>query len=214
VPGVITEQMTQIVKSRVLSKFVPEGVQFDDFYPEVVISYASGRRSGRDCEGAGPGMYYAAGILGLLHERGVRCFSGLHVPPGTDWEVFMLRLNSRFAQAKVLIVVLTAALFESKPCLKEINAAIRKGIPVLPIRFEDNLPGYKDQWAKYTDEDSEVMVSRVQEHLGKVNSIPHPGTVLTVPDSMNTILGLVDTCLGIDRAYVSQGNHGNDTYEA
>ena len=208
VPGVITEQMTQIVKSRVLSKFVPEGVQFDDFYPEVVISYASGRRSGRDCDGAGPGMYYAAGVLGLLHERGVRCFSGLHVPPGTDWEVFMLRLNSRFAQAKVLIVVLTAALFESKPCLKEINAAIRKGIPVLPIRFEDKLPGYKDQWAKYTDSDS------LLKHLGKINSIPHPGTVLTVPDSMNTILGLVDTCLGIDRAYVSQGNHGNDTYEA
>ena len=214
VPGVITEQMTQTVKSRVLSKFMPEGVQFQDFYPEVVISYASGRRSGRDCEGAGPGMYYAVGILGLLHERGVRCFSGLHVPPGTDWEVFKLRLNSRFAQAKVLIVVLTAALFESKPCLKEINAAIRKGIPVLPIRFEDKFPGYRDQWAKYTDEDSEVMVSRVQEHLGKINSIPHPGTVLTVPDSMNTILGLVDKYLGIDRAYVSPGNHGDDSYEA
>ena len=215
VPAVITEQMTQTVKSRVLSQFVPDGVQFKDFYPEVVISYASGRRSGRDCDGAGPGMYYAAGILGLLHERGVRCFSGLHVPPGTDWEVFMLRLNSRRAQAKVLIVVLTAALFQSKPCLKEINAAIKNGISVLPIRFEDTtLPAKGDQWAKYTDEDSEMMVYRVQEHLGKINSIPHPGTVLTVPDSMNTILGLVDKYLGIDRAYVSPGNHGDDSYEA
>jgi len=214
VPGVITEQMTQTVKSRVLSHFMPEGVQFKDFYPEVVISYASGRRSGRDCEGAGPGMYYAASILGLLHERGVRCFSGLHVPPGTDWEVFMLRLNSRRAQAKVLIVLLTAALFESKPCLKEINTAIKRGIPVLPIRFEDKLPGHKDQWARFTDEDSELMVYRVQEHLSKVNSIPHPGTVLTVPDSMNTILGLVDKYLGIDRAHVSPGNHGDESYEA
>ena len=215
VPGVITEQMTQMVKSRVLSHFMPEGVQFQDFYPEVVISYASGRRSGRDCDGAGPGMYYAAGILGLLHERGVRCFSGLHVPPGTDWEVFMLRLNSRRAQAKVLIVVLTAALFQSKPCLKEMNAAIKNGISVLPIRFEDTtLPAKGDQWAKYTDEESEMMVYRVQEHLGKINSIPHPGTVLTVPDSMNTILGLVDKYLGIDRAYVSPGNHGDDSYEA
>jgi hypothetical protein len=215
VPGVITEQMTQIVKSRVLSQFMPEGVQFQDFYPEVVISYASGRRSGRDCDGAGPGMYYAAGILGLLHERGVRCFSGLHVPPGTDWEVFMLRLNSRRARAKVLIVVLTAALFQSKPCLKEMNAAIKNGISVLPIRFEDTtLPAKGDQWAKYTDEDSEMMVYRVQEHLGKINSIPHPGTVLTVPDSMNTILGLVDKYLGIDRAYVSPGNHGDNSYEA
>ena len=208
--------MTQTVKSRVLSQFVPDGVQFKDFYPEVVISYASGRRSGRDCDGAGPGMYYAVGVLGLLHERGVRCFSGLHVPPGTDWEVFMLRLNSRRAQAKVLIVVLTAALFDSKPCLKELNAAIKKGIPVLPIRFEDKLP--KDQWARFTDEDSELMVYRVQEHLSKVNSIPHPGTVLTVPDSMNTIVGLVDKYLGIDRTHISPampGNHDrDDSYEA
>ena len=99
---------------------------------KVVISNASGRRSGRDCEGAGPDMYYAVSILRLLHERGVRCFSGLHVPPGTDWEVFMLRLNSRRAQAKVLIVVLTAALFQSKPCLAEINAAIKNGSRCCP----------------------------------------------------------------------------------
>jgi len=217
VPDVISEQMTQVVKSRVLA-LLPKGVQFQDFYPEVVISYASGRRSGRDCDGAGPGMYYAAGILKILHERGVRCFSGLHVPPGTDWEVFMLRLNSRRAQAKVLIVVLTAALFESKPCLKEINAAIKKGIPVLPIRFEDKVPGHKDQWARFTDEDSELMIYRVQEHLSKVNSIPHPGTVLTVPDSMNTIVDLVDKYLGIERAHISPGMPGNhdrdDSYEA
>jgi hypothetical protein len=217
VPDVISEQMTQVVKSRVLA-LLPKGVQFQDFYPEGVISDASGRRSGRDCDGAGPGMYYAAGILKILHERGVRCFSGLHVPPGTDWEVFMLRLNSRRAQAKVLIVVLTAALFESKPCLKEINAAIKKGIPVLPIRFEDKVPGHKDQWARFTDEDSELMIYRVQEHLSKVNSIPHPGTVLTVPDSMNTIVDLVDKYLGIDRAHISPGMPGNhdrdDSYEA
>ena len=217
VPDVISEQMTQVVKSRVLA-LLPKGVQFQDFYPEVVISYASGRRSGRDCDGAGPGMYYAAGILKILHERGVRCFSGLHVPPGTDWEVFMLRLNSRRAQAKVLIVVLTAALFDSKPCLKELNAAIKKGIPVLPIRFEDKLPGHKDQWARFTDEESELMIYRVQEHLSKVNSIPHPGTVLTVPDSMNTVVGLIDKHLGIERTYISPGMAGNhdrdDSYEA
>ena len=217
VPDVVTEQMTQVVKSGVLA-LLPQGMQFQDFYPEVVISYASGRRLGQDCDGAGPGMYYAAGILKILHERGVRCFSGLHVPPGTDWEVFMLRLNSRRAQAKVLIVVLTAALFDSKPCLKELNAAIKKGIPVLPIRFEDKLPGHKDQWARFTDEESELMIYRVQEHLSKVNSIPHPGTVLTVPDSMNTVVGLIDKHLGIERTYISPGMAGNhdrdDSYDA
>ena len=43
VPGTITEQMTQGVKNQVLSQ-LPEGVQFDDFYPEAVLTYARARR--------------------------------------------------------------------------------------------------------------------------------------------------------------------------
>jgi hypothetical protein len=112
VPGTITEQMTQGVKDQVLSQ-LPEGVPFENFYPEAVISYASGKRP-QDCAGAGPGMYYAADLVKLLNGRGVQCFSGLHVPPGKDWKTFMLRLEGHRARAKVLIVVLTKALFESK----------------------------------------------------------------------------------------------------
>jgi len=66
VPAAITEQMTQEVKSKARSQ-LPEGVAFEDHYPELVLSYASGRRA-EDCEGAGPGMIYAAGLLGILHE--------------------------------------------------------------------------------------------------------------------------------------------------
>jgi hypothetical protein len=43
VRGTITEQMTQGVQNQVLSQ-LPEGVQFDDFYPEAVLSYARARR--------------------------------------------------------------------------------------------------------------------------------------------------------------------------
>jgi len=66
VPAAITEQMTQEVKSKARSQ-LPEGMAFEDHYPELVLSYASGRRA-EDCEGAGPGMIYAAGLLGILHE--------------------------------------------------------------------------------------------------------------------------------------------------
>ena len=44
----------------------------------------------------------------------------------------MLRLEGKKAQAKVLVVLLTAALFQSKPCLEEINAAVETDIPLLP----------------------------------------------------------------------------------
>ena len=130
VPHEITEQMTNHVKIIMRSR-LPTGVPFEDVYPKVVISYASGRRP-QDCEGAGPGMFYAADFLEFLHERRVPAFSGLHVPPGKDWRCFMLRLEGKKAQAKVLVVLLTAALFQSKPCLEEINAAVENHIPLLP----------------------------------------------------------------------------------
>jgi hypothetical protein len=91
VPHAITEQTTNYVKGIVRSR-LPTGVPFEDVYPKVVISYASGRRP-QDCEGAGPGMFYAADFLEFLHERRVPAFSGLHVPPGKEWTVFMLRLE-------------------------------------------------------------------------------------------------------------------------
>eukprot|EP00937_MAST-01D_sp_MAST-1D-sp2_P002440 g2440.t1 len=48
-----------------------------DFFPPVLLSYATGRRDGIDAEGTGPGMFYAMWIAQLLQERGVEYFSGL-----------------------------------------------------------------------------------------------------------------------------------------
>ena len=221
VPHVITEQMTNHIKSIVRSRLLM-GVSFEDVYPKVVLSYASGRRP-QDCEGAGPGMFYAADFLEFLHERHVPAFSGLHVPPGKDWRCYMLRLVGRKAQAKVLVVLLTAALFESKPCLQEINAAVENDIPLLPsaslalpipdpsgpcalpcalaadhgsapvpaVRFEAKLPDKKNQWPQLTDEASEVMISRVQQTLGKANDFPNPGTMLTMSSALDDVLGMI-----------------------
>jgi len=187
VPPTITEELTQEVKSYVRS-LIPESTAFDEYYPEVVLSYATGRRE-QDCPGAGPGMYYAAGVVRILHECGLQCFSGLHVPVGRDWKVFMLRLKGRLANAKVLIIIKTAALYESKPCLEEINSAIEREIPLIPICFQEkNLPVRRQQWAKFTDERSELMIANVQEHLGKINDIPNPGTLLNVPSTLDEII--------------------------
>jgi hypothetical protein len=133
-------------------------------------------------------MYYAAGFIRILHQCGVRSFSGLHVPVGVDWKAFMLRLDGRQANAKVLIVLKTKALYESEPCLKELNCAIERKIPLIPIVFEEGLPGPKMQWTKLTDQDSEVMISNVQKHLGKINDIPNPGTLLTAPSTLDEII--------------------------
>ena len=63
--------------------------EFKDYYPEVVISYATDHRN-IDAQGAGPGMVYAAAVALALQDWNIPCFTGLHVPAGENWRKFML----------------------------------------------------------------------------------------------------------------------------
>jgi len=196
VPDAITLEQLEECKREVCTH-LPRGTKYEDFYPSLVLSYASGRRPG-DCEGSGPGVVYAKGMSDFLHERGLQCFSGLQVPPGVDWETFMLRLtgeNGKREKPKVLIVVLTAALYKSRPCLKEISTAIENKIALLPVRFEDKLPAKEDQWTNLDDQEWEMMKFRVQSKLNKLNNIPNPGTVLNRANALKDIMAQIDQYL-------------------
>jgi hypothetical protein len=76
----------------------------EDFYPEVVLSYASGRRPG-NAEGTGPGFVQAFQVISMLEEHGIECFSGLHIPAGGNWKTFYLRLNGDEAKPKGFIAL-------------------------------------------------------------------------------------------------------------
>eukprot|EP00900_Chrysochromulina_parva_P013097 jgi/Chrpa1/21789/Chrysochromulina_OHIO_Genome00026281-RA len=195
VPRAITIEQLEGCKRRARMQ-LPKGVLYRDFYPSIVLTYASGRRTNRkdaadDCEGSGPGVMYAMGLSEFFHERGLQCFSGLQVPPGVDWETFMLRLtgeNGKREKPKVLIIILTAGLYHSRPCLKEIDTAIKNKIALLPVRFEDNLPAKEEQWTNLDDPDWEMMKFHVQAKLNKLNNIPNPGTVLNRATALEDIL--------------------------
>ena len=202
VPRAITIEQLEGCKRRA-RVLLPKGVRYKDFYPSIVLSYASGRRTKRkdaadDCEGSGPGVMYAMGLMEFLHERGLQCFSGLQVPPGVDWETFMLRLtgeNGKREKPKVLIIILTAGLYQSKPCLKEISTAIENKIALLPVRFEDNLPAKEEQWTNLDDPDWEMMKFHVQAKLNKLNNIPNPGTVLTRASALDDVMAEIEKYL-------------------
>eukprot|EP00900_Chrysochromulina_parva_P024324 jgi/Chrpa1/6525/Chrysochromulina_OHIO_Genome00006885-RA len=195
VPRAITIEQLEGCKRRAPMQ-LPKGVLYRDFYPSIVVTYASGRRTNRkdaadDCEGSGPGVMYAMGLMEFFHERGLQCFSGLQVPPGVDWETFMLRLtgeNGKREKPKVLIIILTAGLFHSKPCLKEIDTAIKNKIALLPVRFEDRLPAKEEQWTNLDDPVWEMRKFHVQAKLNKLNNIPNPGTVLNRATALEDIL--------------------------
>jgi predicted DNA-binding WGR domain protein len=136
VPRTIGIQDSNILQRELQNLVFSEVSHFDDFYPEVIISYATGKRS-NDCIGAGPGMYIAAGVIKSLFQSGIPCFSGLMTPAGTDWRQYSLRFYADRAKAKVLIILLSKAFFESMACLREVNYAIETGVEIIPVRIED-----------------------------------------------------------------------------
>ena len=83
-PTEITTVMSNEVQSVVQSLIPAGGV--DAFWPQVVLSYATGSRLGVDAKGAGPGMYFAAAMIVALAGAGFPCFSGLCIPGGVDWK--------------------------------------------------------------------------------------------------------------------------------
>ena len=162
-------------------------VKFSSYYQEVIISYATGERKRTDGKGAGPGLVCAAEFIRALRAEGIDSFSGLHIPPGEDWETFMLRLSGRKSKAKVILALLTKAFYTSPACLDEMNEACKK-VRILPIRLEQ-VPEEEAQWENlYTGDDAkddelELKIKKAQKELER-NSIPAPGqTFFTVPDT-------------------------------
>ena len=174
------------------------GGDVDGMYPEVVISYATGNRERLDVTGAGPGTKYCYDITMALHAAGhpgIPCFSGLHVPAGKDWKMYFTKLDGRFARAKVFIVVLSKALFESMACLEEISRAVKcKTITtIIPVVFEAGLPGKSMQWSTIQSNDSVAVekLDTVQATLGQLNSFPSPAAGLMRPELMPELVRLV-----------------------
>ena len=76
----VPDQVT-VVEGEAIRRFLRNLVigEVGKYYPGVLISYATATRHGSDGAGCGPGMHYCKHVAELLKERGVCCFSGLHV---------------------------------------------------------------------------------------------------------------------------------------
>ena len=188
VPNAISAAFAQELKETV--RAMVKG-NMEEFYPEVVLSYASGRRPG-DAEGTGPGFIQAYQFIQLLKQNGIMCFSGLHVPAGGDWETFFLRLNDEKANAKVFIALLDHAYFESIPCMMELHAAVKAKVEIVLVRMEEDMPPRKEnQWkGEMKTEDDQLARMKARDRAGR-NAIPHPGTLLTAPKTFGEILSIV-----------------------
>ena len=62
----------------------------------------TGHEEGDDI-GCGKGLAYVYNLIIALYKAGIRCFSGLHVPPGQNWRTYMLRLKVKYVLYVVLV---------------------------------------------------------------------------------------------------------------
>jgi hypothetical protein len=92
VPDAITAKQGEELKTQILKLITSPTDRYDSYFPEVIVSYATGRRS-NDAEGTGPGLFYAYYLIMQLLFRGVPCFSDLHIPKNKSPATFMQRFE-------------------------------------------------------------------------------------------------------------------------
>lgn len=166
-PPPIEQNMSNVIQDE-LNKRLDQ--KWDTFYPEVAISYATAMRS-EDAKGAGPGMAMAAAVLHALADEGIPCSSGLHVPPSSNWKTFLQKIDSRYSNCKVLIVLVSEALLISIPCLTEIRKAMAAGVKIVKLRVPEDGPFLDKQWPKATHGEREEV-----RDFGSLNCLPPRGS--------------------------------------
>ena len=209
-PREITESAANAMQEKVLD-LMPD---ITNFYPPLMLSYATGKREA-DAKGTGPGLVYAAQLALRFHGVGVPCFTGLHVPSGADWKLYFTKLDSRASKCSVFIVLQTVAFYQSMNCLKEVATALscKKVTKIIPVRMEEGLPGKDEQWSGLDigDPDKLQMLTDVQAGLGKLNSFPARGTLLDDAAYLDQLLEMVTAELGLPAPAVEMG--GAAAYE-
>lgn len=193
VPDRISLEWADVLQRSILQL---SGAHIDDFFPEVVISYATGPRAGLDEPKTGPGMVYAAEFALRLHDAGIATFSGLSIPPGENWKIILLRVAGRRVQegqrkpAKVLLVVETPAFYRSLPCLHEVTTAIENNVHILPVSLEKPKPRQNNMWQniKGGDAETELMILQAARIMSTTNGLPPRQTLLDLPSAMGQIV--------------------------
>jgi TIR domain len=80
----------------------------------------------------------ATAICAGLESKGLRCWiSSRDIPPGVSWpQAIVEGINT----SHLLVLVLSTAANRSKWVLREVMAADKRGLPIVPVRIEDVEP--------------------------------------------------------------------------
>lgn len=76
-------------------------------------------------------------LYALLAKRNVSAWYDPLIPHGTDWREAIVE---HLSAARVMVVLLSPAAFESEELKKELAVAVQEGVPLLAVRLQDVKP--------------------------------------------------------------------------
>ena len=108
----------------------------------------------------------AMAMCGALESRGLHCWiSPRDIPPGIDWPAAIVQgINA----SGLLVLVLSAAANESRWVLREVMAADKRGLPIVPVRIEDVEPAEALEFVLGPAQWLNAFAPPVERHFGKL----------------------------------------------
>jgi lipoprotein NlpI len=99
----------------------------------------------------------------VLEGAGVRCWiAPRDITPGADWGESII---DAIAEAKVFVLVFSAHANESRQIKREVERAVNRGIPIIPLRIEDVAPARSLEYFISTPHWLDAFSPPLQKHL-------------------------------------------------
>lgn len=85
-----------------------------------------------------PDKAAADAACATLEQAGIRCWiAPRDIVPGTDWSESII---NAIAGAKLMVLIFSQNANVSPQIKREVERAVNKGLPIIPVRIEDAVP--------------------------------------------------------------------------
>ncbi len=121
---------------------------------DVFISYSAKDKPSADA------------VCAFLEARKIRCWiAPRDLPAGTHWPGGLL---SAIDKSRVLVLVFSNGANDSRQVLNEVAAAVKRAIPIIPLRIEAVEPSQDMEYYMETIHWLDAMTPPLEQHLGKL----------------------------------------------
>jgi protein-tyrosine-phosphatase len=103
-----------------------------------------------------------------LESEGIRCWiASRDISPGTDWSEAIV---NAIRLAKIMVLIFSGHANTSQQVKREVERAVNKGIPIIPMRIEDTIPSEALEYFISTPHWLDALTPPLEQHLDKLGA--------------------------------------------